>query len=187
MTMAERFYRLLLRLYPQPYLSLYGEPMAQVFRDQLRAAGAGLGRWKVIAAALADLARTVPQQHEQERTQPMRSLKLHVFVLFAVMMLFLARFELRTDDAGMVVLLTGLFAFVLGYLNPAQAKLWALVGVCVPLVHVVVRPGTFIIEPQRGPGSMAGLALLGLLMLAVGATGSYLGIRARRGFAQPVA
>jgi len=182
---GEWFYRRLLSLYPKSYLRDYREPMEQAFRDQLRVAGSRFGRLKVTIAALADIVRSVPQVHRQERKVPMKSLKIHVLALFVVMVLFLGRFELHSDDAGMVVFFTLLFAFVLAYLQPAWARLWALVGLCVPLAHIVIRPGLVVVEPQPAHLSTVDFALIAILMVAVGSTGSFLGTRIRRAMLPP--
>ena len=173
-------YRCLLRLYPSAYARRYREPMEQAFRDQLRAAGSRRERFQVIAAALADLARSIPAVYSQERNLPMKSLKPHGVALFIVMILFLGRFELHSDDTGMVLFFTLLFAFVLAYLQPAWARLWALVGLCVPLAHIVIRPGHVVVERQPAHLSPVDLALIALLMVAVGSAGSFVGSRLRR-------
>ena len=46
MALAERIYRLLLRLYPAKHRKDYGEPMLQHARD-LRRAAQQRGRWQV--------------------------------------------------------------------------------------------------------------------------------------------
>jgi hypothetical protein len=64
MTPAERFYRLLLMLYPRAHRAQYGDLMLTHFRDQLRdaqRAGGGLGR--LLFLTLLDAARTVPAEH----------------------------------------------------------------------------------------------------------------------------
>ena len=60
MRLSERIYRILLKAYPNRYLCRYGEPMAQLFSDQLqRASGAGplVRLW---LRTMGDLSRTVP-------------------------------------------------------------------------------------------------------------------------------
>ncbi len=63
MKVSGRIYRALLKAYPAEYLRCYGEPMEQMFSDQLNAAsgfGAFLRLW---LRTVADLLRTVPAQH----------------------------------------------------------------------------------------------------------------------------
>jgi hypothetical protein len=63
MRLSERIYQILLKAYPARYLRRYGEPMAQLFSDQLgRASGAGpfVSLW---LRTLADLLRTVPARY----------------------------------------------------------------------------------------------------------------------------
>lgn len=63
MSLSERVYRLLLMAYPSKYRREFAEPMAQHFRDQLRAASAEnrlAGFW---FRTLTDLIRTVPLRH----------------------------------------------------------------------------------------------------------------------------
>ena len=60
---SERIYRILLKAYPKGYLRHYGEPMTQLFSDQLRGA---IGTSPLICLwlrTLADLLRTVPARH----------------------------------------------------------------------------------------------------------------------------
>jgi hypothetical protein len=71
MRFSERIYRILLKAYPKRYLRRYGEPMAQLFSDQLhRANGTGplLRLW---LRTLGDLSRTVPARYF-ERLLPNR-------------------------------------------------------------------------------------------------------------------
>ena len=71
MRLSERIYRILLRAYPNRYLCRYGEPMAQLFSDQLqRASGAGL-LVRLWLRTMGDLSRTVPARYF-ERLLPNR-------------------------------------------------------------------------------------------------------------------
>lgn len=63
MSISERIYRLLLRLYPRQHRRHYGEPMITHFRDQLREAhrdGTLLTLW---LRTLIDVATTAPREH----------------------------------------------------------------------------------------------------------------------------
>ena len=71
MRLSERIYRILLKAYPNRYLCRYGEPMTQLFSDQLqRASGAGplVLLW---LRTMGDLSRTVPARYF-ERLLPNR-------------------------------------------------------------------------------------------------------------------
>ena len=60
---SERIYRILLKAYPRRYRERYGEPMAQLFRDQLRAANT-FGKWaRLWLRTVVDLALTVPARY----------------------------------------------------------------------------------------------------------------------------
>lgn len=63
MTRAERIYRILLKAYPRRYRERYEEPMAQLFADQLRAAGTARKRTALWLRTLADFACTLPARH----------------------------------------------------------------------------------------------------------------------------
>lgn len=68
MTLSERIYAGLLRLYPAAFRETYGREMLLIFRDQCRDAYRKSGRWgiaQVWLRTLADLARSVPAEHIQ--------------------------------------------------------------------------------------------------------------------------
>jgi hypothetical protein len=172
--LAQRLFSALLRLYPAAYRRHYGDPLQQTFRDQLREAHTLSEVLRVTISALSDLFCSLPSIHRHERNQAMKSLKLHVVALFTIMVLFLGRYETRTDDSGVIAFFIALFAFLLAYLQPSGAKLWALVGLGVPLVHVF--------SPHRlinfqNPLAWAGLALF---VLTLGTVGSFFGTQVRR-------
>jgi hypothetical protein len=58
MRLSQRIYRLLLKAYPGRYLRRYGEPMAQLFSDQLRDANSSGGLVRLWSRTLADVLRT---------------------------------------------------------------------------------------------------------------------------------
>ena len=97
----------------------------------------------------------------------------YLFALAAA--IFLGRFELRTDDAGVVAFFILAITFLLGRLHPRHAWQWALlVAPAVPLAHVFF--------PSRSH-AMTGAGDLSLLMVfasALGFTGSYSGVFVRR-------
>lgn len=63
MTVSERIYRTLLKAYPTEYLKRYGQPMAQAFGDQLRAATSISKFVRLWLRTLADWATTVSARH----------------------------------------------------------------------------------------------------------------------------
>jgi len=98
---------------------------------------------------------------------------IYLFALAAA--IFLGRFELRTDDAGVVAFFILVITFLLGCLHPRHAWQWALIiGPAVPLAHVFFR--------SRSHAMSAGgdLALLMVFVLALGVVGSYSGVLARK-------
>ena len=73
----ERLYRVLLRLYPAPFRTRFGDEMVQLFSDQLRDARAGRSDTGVAATwlrILADLAVTFPSEHLRKDRTMARSL-----------------------------------------------------------------------------------------------------------------
>jgi cell division protein FtsW (lipid II flippase) len=179
----ERLLSLILRLYPASFLSQYREPMEQAFRDHLSHASTS----RAFLAVLADTLRSAPRAHFHEWRSAMKFASFHIFALFAVMLLFLGRFELHTDDTGMVVFFVACFAFVLGYLRPALWWLWAMVGLCIPFAHIIVRPGYVAVQPHQKPLSPVDMVLIAAFVLAVGSTGSFLGSRLHRALNRPAA
>jgi len=63
MSLSERFYLLLLKIYPKGYRREYERPMLQHFRDQLRSASSAKQLFGFWLRILTDLARTVPARH----------------------------------------------------------------------------------------------------------------------------
>jgi hypothetical protein len=93
--------------------------------------------------------------------------------------LFLASFELHTDDTGVEVFLILLFTFVLGCWHPLHAWQWALlVGPWAPAADLwQVQFGT--VKPDLSHAG--GLPLLTAVVLALGLAGSYAGALLRKG------
>lgn len=95
-------------------------------------------------------------------------MKVYSFCFIA--MALLARYELRTDDAGIVAGLIVVITFVLGCLHPRHAWQWALlVGPAVPAADLLFR--------SASPRDM--LLLTGFV-LVLGFAGSYAGVVARK-------
>ena len=83
---------------------------------------------------------------------------------------FLGRYELHTDDAGVEVFFILLFTFVLGCWHPRHAWQWALLaGPCAPAADWLFKPQS------------AGLIPLTAVVIAIGLVGSYAGALLRRG------
>jgi len=93
--------------------------------------------------------------------------------------LFLARFELDTDDTGVEVFFILLFTFVLGCWHPRHAWQWALlVGPWAPAADLCQRTfGT--VKPDLS--HTGGLLLLTGVVIALGLAGSYAGALLRKG------
>ena len=109
MRLSERIYRTFLKAYPKRYLQRYGEPMAQLFSDQLgrtSGAGASIRLW---LRTLGDLSRTVPARHF-ERLRPNRG-AFGQYNEAARRSLFFARYEAASSGHGSITpedLLAGL-------------------------------------------------------------------------------
>jgi hypothetical protein len=70
MRLSEKIYRLLLRAYPRAYRDQYGQPMEQLFRDQLRDART-LTHWSALwARTLTDWTKTVITHHLEPVAEP---------------------------------------------------------------------------------------------------------------------
>jgi len=89
MTISERVYRLILKAYPAEYRREYGEPMLQLFRDQLWECGPG--RWRVVqlwGRILADTLRGVPEAYWEAPSSSEGGIMRHrttLAVLFALL------------------------------------------------------------------------------------------------------
>lgn len=88
--------------------------------------------------------------------------------------LFLMRFELRSDDAGVLVLFVLVTTMVLGSLHPRRAWQWALmVGPCVPAAELAFGSG-------HPPFDALDAVKLLAFLVAVGMVGTYLGVLGRK-------
>ena len=101
----------------------------------------------------------------------------YVFCLAAG--LFLANFELHTDDTGVEVIYIVLITFVLGCWQPGNAWQWALlVGPWAPAADAwQLKFGT--VKPDLS--HTGGLLLLTVVVIALGMAGSYAGALLRKG------
>ena len=93
--------------------------------------------------------------------------------------LFLARFELHTDDTGVEVFFILLFTFVLGCWHPRHAWQWALlVGPWAPAADVwELNFGT----AKPALEHTGGLLLVTGVVIGLGLAGSYAGALLRKG------
>ena len=91
----------------------------------------------------------------------------YLFCLAA--MFFLGRFELRTDDSGVVVFFVLAITFVLGCLHPRHAWQWAAAGLCVPAADLF-----------WGTTKSTDILLIALFVTAIGLAGSYAGVLMRK-------
>jgi len=81
--------------------------------------------------------------------------------------LFLARFELHTDDTGVEVAFLLAITFILGLLHPRRAWQWALmVGPALPIADLIT-----------GTPAPKGLVLV---LIAIGLVGAYAGALLRK-------
>ncbi len=167
MKFDERVYSLILRLYPRRFRIDYGEPMRQAFRDRLRERPRNV--WRDV---LADSIRAVPRAHWDELTLTHAA----SYLFFVAAMAFLYRFEIHTDDTGVVVFFMLSTTFLLGCLNPRRAFIWALGPLCAPASDLV--------NGARGQGTSTtgGFLLLCAFVTAVGVAGAYSGASCRKAF-----
>jgi hypothetical protein len=178
---SERVYRILLRSYPRPFLNDYQEPLHQAFRDQLADAHTQTRRVLLWAGTVVDVIRSAPAVHLNDKSSLGMKLTTPATYLFCVAaIILLGRFELHTDDAGVVVLFVLVITFALGSLHPRRAWLWALAGWCVPGAHLFWRAA------KSDLNSVSGFVMLTLFVTALGFAGSYSGALLRKVIARSV-
>ena len=100
--------------------------------------------------------------------KPLTTAAAYLFCLAA--MLFIGRFELRTDDTGVVVFFVLAMTFVLGCLHPRHAWQWAAAAWCVPAADLFWGKSSHTID----------LLLIALFVTAIGLAGSYAGVLMRK-------
>jgi hypothetical protein len=104
----------------------------------------------------------------------MKLTDIAAYVLWAASGAFLMRFELHSDDAGVIALFILMATCLLGSLHPHRAWQWALlVGPCVPAADLI-----FGSPHARFPLSDA--AKLTAFVVAIGLVGAYLGVLLRK-------
>lgn len=171
----ERVYRFLLRWYPASFRREYEEPMLQLFRDQSRNAQKAARSWTHWRNTFFDTARSSVSLHIENMMRGKMGLNLLSALLFGIAaMIFLGRFELRSDDAGVAVFLILLFTFILGCWLPRYAWMISLLGLSVPFAELVWG------RPQPHLNHTTDLALLAGFVLLVGAVGAASGAWVRR-------
>jgi hypothetical protein len=176
MSASERAYRIFISLYPRRFLRDYREPMQQAFRDQLREEATHMSRTRLWGRTVLDLIRSAPVAHlDDERRDGMKNLTAMSAYLFCLAaMIFLGRFELHTDDSGVVVFFVLVITFILGCLHPRRAWLWALAGLCVPAADLFWGPSSPDLNHPSGP------LMLALFVTSLGLAGSYSGVLLRK-------
>ena len=107
----------------------------------------------------------------------MSPLEIAAYVLWMAAGAFLMRFELRTDDTGVLVFFVLLTNFLLGSLHPRRAWQWALlVAACVPSADLIFgRPGH--------PMALDDAAKIFGFLTVVGLIGAYAGVLLRKALA----
>jgi hypothetical protein len=159
-------FRWLLLLYPARFRSAYGGEMRQVFRDQLRWDRKNLWR-----RTLVDCAKAVVRERS---SSPMSVTSLIAYTFCVAAMFFIGRFELHTDDTGVVVGFVLLMTAILGALVPRHAWRWAIAGWCVPAAEL------FWGMTNPNMGGYKGLLYIALFLTVIGLIGAYSGAFLRR-------
>lgn len=132
-----RAYGLLLRLYPRPFREAYGEPMAQLFADQMSDGR----RWRVWGRTVGDLVRTVPVERLEAAMSGFRRLPT-VSAVLAVVIAGFVMVVVGVDGLGpvevpvFILVLVALAALAVRYLRVlAQLP----IGARAPFRHAVVQ------------------------------------------------
>lgn len=94
-------------------------------------------------------------------------MKIAAYLLFVTILILLGRYELRTDDTGMVVFFILVSAFILTWMNPQRRWLWSFVGWCVPAAE------QFWGEPLPGLPDLKSRLMLLAFVTFVGFLGSF--------------
>jgi len=175
MTIPDRIYGALLRFYPSAFRQDYADLMRQAFRDQRREADTGPKRRRLWTRTLLDLLRSAPAMHaDEQRGKPMNINAIAASLFGIAAAVFLGRFELRSDDAGVEVFFILLAAFILGCWYPKRAWLWSLVGLSAPLAELIWG------HPKPNLNHTTGLALLAGFVAVIGLAGAYSGVFVRK-------
>jgi hypothetical protein len=101
---------------------------------------------------------------------------LAAYVLCIAADVFLMRFELRTDDAGVMAMFILGATFLLAGLHPRRAWQWALlVGPCVPAADLIFGS-------SHPPFDLTDAAKLLAFVVVLGMAGAYAGVLLRKTF-----
>lgn len=171
----DRFYRVVLWIYPRSYRRVYGALMAQLFRDLCRDAYARRGiralpyLWlhilldAVITAAIEHLAMFRRSYSMQRKSLIVLALTL----LFAAVTGYV-NVTASEVQAPMLCLLT--FAFVSGFIQPKAAWRWAVViGLSIPVSTFVALAINYkLIDAPHYPITLAVLVIPALIAAYVG-------------------
>ncbi|MBI1278879.1 MAG: hypothetical protein GC179_12185 [Anaerolineaceae bacterium] len=139
---SERFFRLMLRLYPARHRSEYGEAMIQHFRDVRRDAVEGNGKSGLLKLGihmLGDTLKNAPLEHWIEiRTGGMMRNKSPIVLVLALLGAVLVGYiDSRASEVQATLMVMLPITFVLGFFEPKRAALWAIiVGLSVPVSYV---------------------------------------------------
>ena len=104
----------------------------------------------------------------------MKITALATYVFFAIAMVLLGRYELHTDDTGMVAFFIVLTAFILAWVNPKQQLLWCLSGWCVPVAEI------FRSDNLKGLPDVKSKVLLWMFVTLLGIVGSSAAVLLKR-------
>ena len=104
----------------------------------------------------------------------MSTTALAAFVFGLVAAIFLGRFELHSDDAGVEVFFILLFTFMLGCWYPKRAWLVSLLGLSIPIAELIWG------QPRPSLNHTSGLAILAGFVAVIGVAGSYSGVLIRK-------
>ncbi len=107
----------------------------------------------------------------------MKLTDIAAYLLWMAAAAFLMRFELHSDDAGVIALFILLATCLLGSLHPQRAWQWAL------LVGPAVPAADLIFGSSHPPFELSDAAKLLAFVVGIGLVGSYLGVLLRKTFA----
>jgi hypothetical protein len=106
----------------------------------------------------------------------MKLTDIAAYILWIAAGAFLMRFELHSDDAGVIAFFILLATCLLGSLHPRHAWQWAL------LVGPAVPAANLIFGSSQPPFELPDAAKLLAFVVAIGMVGSYLGVLLRKTF-----
>jgi hypothetical protein len=104
----------------------------------------------------------------------MKLTNIAAYVLWIAAAAFLMRFELHSDDAGVIAFFILLATCLLGSLHPRRAWQWAL------LVGPAVPAADLIFGSPHSPFSLSETVKLFVFVVVIGLAGAYLGVLLRK-------